>query len=78
MFASRTSRRFRAVMIAVAITMATNYAISYAAKNSKEAAPLDGTIYRAEPRSGVIQPPVGPKPSATRSGVIQPAVGPKP
>jgi hypothetical protein len=37
MFKSQTAKRFRAVMIALAITLFTNYAISFAAKSNTPA-----------------------------------------
>jgi len=55
-------KRIRAIIIAIAITFATNYAISLAADASPS-------------RSGATQPGIPPKP---RSGATQPGIPPKP
>ncbi len=58
MFKSRTAKRFRAVALALGITLLTNYAISFAARSgSTNPPPPDTPRPSLELRSGSTNPP---------------------
>ena len=65
MFKSRNAKRFRAILIALAITYVTNFAISYAAKQDTI---LPQTVTGSS-RSGVTTSTKPPLPTSLRSGV---------
>ena len=64
MFTSRTAKRFRAIAIALAITFATNYGISFAARNNASATTIETSVVLD--RSGAT--PIDPLTPKPRSG----------
>lgn len=70
----KTANRFRALLVAVAITVGINYAISYVAN----ASPHYNSSELSADRSGVGTVPTPPRPSLTRSGVGTVPTPPRP
>ena len=69
MFASPAAKKVRAVVLAMAVTFVTNYAISYAAKS-------DNTPSQDNQRGGVVTTTSVPRPS--RGGVVTTTSVPRP
>jgi hypothetical protein len=61
MFTSRNTRRFRAIVIALAITFGMNYAISYAAKADGPTSDLKYQVQRSGNTTTTPKPPVLPR-----------------
>jgi hypothetical protein len=52
MFQSRTAKRARAIVIALAVTFASNYAISFAAKPDNAVVASNSSLQQSSARSG--------------------------
>lgn len=78
MFKSRTAKRFRAVAIALGVTLLTNYAISFAARAGEPSTTSPNRDIQQIDRSGGVTPGYTPKPKADRSGGVTPGYTPKP
>jgi hypothetical protein len=82
MFKSRTAKRFRAVAIALGITLLTNYAISFAARSGQvDKSATRNSLTEQVDRSGQITNPPTPKPrleGVDRSGQVTNPPTPKP
>jgi|GEM_PF-3506028 hypothetical protein len=70
MVRSRNPKRFRAVLVAIALTLVANYGISYVADARPQA--------DERSRSGITSVPNPPKPTAGRSGITSVPNPPKP
>jgi hypothetical protein len=62
MFKSQNAKRFRAVFIALAITFATNYAITYASGTGDQSQSSIGVSAQTSVRSGDLSTPKPPRP----------------
>lgn len=70
MLRSKNAKRFRAILVALALTLAVNYGISYVATATPQG---DNTL-----RSGITTVPNPPRPSQTRSGITTVPNPPRP